>query len=78
LPSGNNGYFVTSTDPNSPYLITTNPKLDGLGQLDQSLFGDLYDLMGVKPGSAPRETNSAYTDQNKFLGSSYFLDRLNL
>ncbi|HEY1846803.1 MAG TPA: hemagglutinin repeat-containing protein [Buttiauxella sp.] len=78
LPSGNNGYFVTATDPNSPYLITTNPRLDGLGQLDQSLFGDLYDLMGMKPGSAPRETNGAYTDQNKFLGSAYFLDRLNL
>ncbi len=78
LPSGNNGYFVTSTDPSSPYLIVTNPKLDGLGQLDQSLFGDLYKLTGMKPGSAPQETNSAYTDQNKFLGSSYFLDRLNL
>ena len=78
LPSGNNGYFVPSTDPNSPYLITTNPKLDGLGELDQSLFGDLYALMGTQPGSAPRETSSDYTDQNKFLGSAYFLDRLNL
>ncbi|WP_408639680.1 beta strand repeat-containing protein, partial [Dryocola boscaweniae] len=78
LPTSNNGYFVAVSDPKSPYLIATNPKLDGLGQLDPSLFGDLYDLMGVKPGSAPRETNSAYTDQNKFLGSSYFLDRLNL
>ncbi|SUW65724.1 Filamentous hemagglutinin [Buttiauxella agrestis] len=78
LPSGNNGYFVTSTDPNSPYLITTNPKLDGLGELDQSLFGDLYALMGTQPGVAPRETNANYTDQNKFLGSSYFLERLNL
>ena len=78
LPSDNNGYFVPSTDANSPYLITTNPKLDGLGQLDQSLFGDLYSLMGMQPGKAPRETNSAYTDQNKFLGSAYFLDKLNL
>ncbi|MCE0814296.1 hemagglutinin repeat-containing protein, partial [Buttiauxella sp. S04-F03] len=78
LPTGQNGYFVISTDPNSPYLITTNPKLDGLGELDQSLFGDLYSLMGIKPGSAPRETNSTYTDQNQFLGSAYFLDRLNL
>jgi len=60
------------------YLITTNPKLDGLGQLDQSLFGDLYALMGIQPGTAPRETNSQYTDQNKFLGSAYFLDKLNL
>ena len=78
LPSGQNGYFVTSTDPNSPYLITTNPKLNGLGELDQSLFGDLYALMGMKPGEAPRETGSQYTDQNQFLGSSYFLERLNL
>ncbi|MCP2002711.1 UNVERIFIED_ORG: filamentous hemagglutinin [Buttiauxella agrestis ATCC 33320] len=78
LPSGQNGYFVVSTDPNSPYLITTNPKLDGLGQLDPSLFGDLYTMMGMKPGEAPRETSSTYTDQNKFLGSSYFLARLNL
>ncbi|WP_259461797.1 S-layer family protein, partial [Enterobacter sp. R1(2018)] len=78
LPSGNNGYFVPSTDPDSPYLITVNPKLDGLGQLDQSLFGDLYKLTGMRPGSAPQETNSAYTDRNKFLGSSYFLERLNL
>lgn len=78
LPSGNNGYFVTSTDPDSPYLITVNPKLDGLGQLDPSLYGDLYALLGIHPGDAPRETNRAFTDQNQFLGSSYFLDRLGL
>ncbi|WP_130943358.1 hypothetical protein, partial [Klebsiella quasipneumoniae] len=56
LPSGNNGYFVPSSDPDSPYLITVNPKLDGLGQLDPSLFGDLYKLLGMNPGAAPRET----------------------
>lgn len=78
LPSGNNGYFVPSTDPDSPYLITVNPKLDGLGQLDPSLFGDLYKLLGMNPGSAPRETGSQYTDVNQFLGSSYMLDRLHL
>lgn len=78
LPSGNNGYFVPSTDPDSPYLITVNPKLDGLGQLDQSLFGDLYSMLGVKPGQAPQETRAAYTDKTQFLGSSYFLDRLGL
>ena len=78
LPSGNNGYFVTSTDPDSPYLITVNPKLDGLGQLDPNLYGDLYALLGMQPGDAPRETNSAFTDQNQFLGSSYFLDHLGL
>ncbi len=78
LPSGNNGYFVQSTDPNSPYLVTANPKLDGLGQLDPSLFGDLYKLIGMNPGAAPRETGSQYTDMNQFLGSSYMLGRLSL
>ncbi|WP_227521300.1 hemagglutinin repeat-containing protein [Raoultella sp. T31] len=78
LPSGNNGYFVPSTDPDSPYLITVNPKLDGLGQLDPSLFGDLYQLLGMNPGAAPRETGSQYTDMNQFLGSSYMLGRLSL
>jgi len=78
LPSGNNGYFVPSTDPDSPYLITVNPKLDDLGNMDDSLFDGLYDLLGIKPGNAPRETNSAYTDRNQFLGSAYFLDRLGL
>ncbi|WP_275950159.1 hemagglutinin repeat-containing protein [Enterobacter asburiae] len=78
LPSGNNGYFVPSTDPDSPYLITVNPKLEDLGNMDESLFDGLYDLLGIKPGNAPRETNSAYTDRNQFLGSAYFLDRLGL
>ena len=78
IPTGKNGYFVVSTDSTSPYLITVNPKLDGLGKLDQSLFGDLYAMMGIQPGKAPQETSSTYTDQNTFLGSSYFLERLNL
>jgi filamentous hemagglutinin len=69
---------VPSTDPDSPYLITVNPKLDGLGQLDPSLFGDLSKLLGMNPGAAPRETGSQYTDMNQFLGSSYMLDRLSL
>lgn len=78
LPTGDNGYFVASTDPDSPYLITTNPKLNGLGQLDPSLFGDLYALLGITPGQSPRETNEQFTVEDKFIGSSYFLDRLNL
>ncbi|WP_431221659.1 hemagglutinin repeat-containing protein [Serratia sp. L9] len=78
LPTGENGYFVASTDPDSAYLITTNPKLNGLGQLDPSLFGDLYALLGITPGQSPRETNEQFTVQDKFIGSSYFLDRLNL
>ncbi|ELG5852127.1 Contact-dependent inhibitor A, partial [Escherichia coli] len=78
LPSGNNGYFVPSTDPDSPYLITVNPKLDGLGQVDSHLFAGLYELLGAKPGQAPRETAPSYTDEKQFLGSSYFLDRLGL
>ncbi|WP_077897930.1 contact-dependent inhibition effector tRNA nuclease [Escherichia coli] len=78
LPSGNNGYFVPSTDPDSPYLITVNPKLDGLGQVDSHLFAGLYDLLRMQPGEAPRETDPAYTDEKQFLGSSYILDRLGL
>lgn len=78
LPSGNNGYFVPSTDPDSPYLITVNPKLDGLGKVDSSLFAGLYDLLRMQPGQAPRETDPAYTDEKQFLGSLYILDRLGL
>lgn len=78
LPTGNNGYFVTTTDPDSPYLITTNPKLNGLGQLDNSVFNDLNALLGMQPGQAPRETNSTWTDEHQYYGSSYFMDRLNL
>ncbi|MFK8260729.1 hemagglutinin repeat-containing protein, partial [Erwinia sp. AnSW2-5] len=78
LPTGNNGYFVSASDPKSPYLIVTNPQLDGLGKLDHNLFGDLNALLGKQPGNAPQETRSAYTDQKQFLGSSYLLDRLNV
>ncbi|WP_230582257.1 hypothetical protein, partial [Cronobacter malonaticus] len=51
LPSGNNGFFVVSDNPKSPYLINVNPKLDGLGELDPALFGDLNKLLGVQPGT---------------------------
>ncbi|SUB83924.1 Filamentous hemagglutinin [Pragia fontium] len=78
LPDGLNGLFVQNSDPDSPYLITTNPKLDGLGGLNNGLFNDLYALLGRQPGSAPRETDNRFTDKNKFLGSAYFLDRLGL
>ncbi|HFK4479189.1 TPA: hemagglutinin repeat-containing protein [Citrobacter sedlakii] len=77
LPSGNNGYFVPSTDPDSPYLITVNPKLDGLGNMDNSLFDGLYGLLGMKPGQAPH-ADARWSDEKQFLGSSYFLDRLGL
>ena len=79
LPSGDNGYFVPSADPNSHYLITVNPKLNGLGQLDKSLYGDLYSLLGTQPGTAPaQETRTQFTNEKAFLGSSYLLDRLNV
>lgn len=78
LPSGGNGRFVVTEDPSSPYLITTNPKLDGLGQLDGSLFNDLYAMLGQQPGAAPRESDSRFTDEKQFIGSAYFLDRLKL
>ncbi|CAI1014096.1 hemagglutinin repeat-containing protein [Serratia quinivorans] len=78
LPTGGNGRFVVTEDPNSPYLITTNPKLDGLGQLDNSLFNDLYAMLGQQPGVAPRESDSRFTNEKQFIGSAYFLDRLKL
>ncbi|KEY58940.1 hemagglutinin repeat-containing protein [Serratia sp. DD3] len=78
LPNGNNGRFVPNPDPNSPYLITTNPKLNGLGQLDDSLFDALYTQLGQQPGRAPQENDSRYTNETQFIGSAYFLDRLNL
>lgn len=79
LPSGNNGYFVFSDNPKSPYLININPKLNGLGQLDPALFADLNAMLGIKPSStAPQETRPAFTDEKQFLGSSYMLGRLNL
>ncbi|WP_370607000.1 hemagglutinin repeat-containing protein [Pantoea ananatis] len=77
IPSGDNGYFVFGNSK-SPYLITLNPKLNGLGQLDNSLFGDLNALLGRQPGQAPQESRQLYTDKTTFLGSSYLLDRLNL
>uniref|UniRef100_UPI00390821B3 hemagglutinin repeat-containing protein n=1 Tax=Lelliottia wanjuensis TaxID=3050585 RepID=UPI00390821B3 len=79
LPSGNNGYFVVSDNPKSPYLINVNPKLNGLGQLDPALFADLNKMLGTQPStSAPQETRPAFTDEKQVLGSSYMLGRLNL
>jgi len=78
LPNGGNGRFVPTEDPNSPYLITTNSKLDGLGQLDSGLFNDLYAMLGQQPGAAPRENDSRFTNETQFIGSAYFLDRLKL
>ncbi|UNK54572.1 hemagglutinin repeat-containing protein [Rahnella aceris] len=119
LPTGNNGLFVASQDPSSPYLITTNPQLGGIGKTDPSLFNALNDYLegptsaisavgkqatpggtgltsaafsatpvagqvvhpAVQPGtpSSPRiETAPVYTDESKFLGSAYFMDRLKL
>lgn len=68
---------MPSSDPDSPYLITVNPKLDGLGNLDNSLFDGLYGLLGINPGQAPH-ADARWSDEKQFLGSSYFLDRLGL
>lgn len=79
LPSGNNGYFVISDNPKSPYLISVNPKLNELGQLDPALFANLNAMLGNKPASsAPQETRALFTDEKQFLGSSYMLGRLDL
>ena len=107
LPTGNNGLFVASEDPSSPYLVTTNPQLASVGKTDAGLFQALNDYLARPAGSAqslealpggnpvageianpavipatptaPRiETAALYTDQSQFIGSAYFLDRLNL
>ncbi|MGV8927047.1 MAG: hemagglutinin repeat-containing protein [Ewingella sp.] len=91
LPTGNNGLFVPGTNPSSPYLITTNPQLGSMGKTDPSLFNALNDYLAhptsgaLKPAvqmgtpSNPRiETAAVYTDESKFIGSAYFMDRLNL
>mgnify|MGYP001236415927 CR=1 FL=1 len=78
LPTSDNGYFVADPDPKSPYLITTNPKLNNLGQLDNSLLSDLVAMAGKQPAPMPQETRAQYTVEKQYLGSSYFLDRLNL
>jgi len=91
LPTGNNGLFVPGTNPSSPYLITTNPQLGSMGKTDPSLFNALNDYLAhptsgaLKPAvqvgtpSNPRiETASVYTDESKFIGSAYFMNRLNL
>lgn len=74
IPTGNNGLFVPTDKPDSPYLIVTNPNIAGLGKLDSSLFKGL-DTSSL---TAPQEVRSQFTDTSKVLGSSYFLDRLNL
>jgi len=78
LPQGSDGYFIVSNDIKSHYLIVLNPKLNGLGKLDTSLFSELNQLLGKQPSKAPIETSAALTDKNTFLGSSYLLNRLNL
>lgn len=78
LPVSDNGYFVANPDPKSPYLITTNPKLNNLGQLDNSLLSDLVAMAGKQPAPVPQETRAEYTVEKQYLGSSYFLDRLNV
>lgn len=78
LPKGNNGIFTVSTDPHSRYLVVINPKMEGLGKIDETLFNDLNQLLGRQPTAPPREKSALFTDEKKFLGSSYLLDRLNL
>ena len=78
LPKNNNGYFTFSDNPQSPYLITVNPDLNGLGKLDKTIYASLYPLLAREPDDAPVETRQQYADKNTFLGSSYLLDRLEL
>ncbi|MCI4257070.1 hemagglutinin repeat-containing protein, partial [Dickeya dianthicola] len=79
LPTSQNGLFVADTAGDSRYLIRTNPTLSRLGQVDNSLFGDLRGLLGQTPGTtAPVERSPTLTDPTQVLGSSYLLGKLNL
>ncbi|MFZ4835187.1 hemagglutinin repeat-containing protein [Rouxiella sp. Mn2063] len=63
LPTGNNGLFVASKDPSSPYLITTNPQLGEIGKTDASLFNGLNDFLS-RPAAAVSGINQQAT-QNR-------------
>ncbi|WP_029729529.1 hemagglutinin repeat-containing protein, partial [Dickeya dianthicola] len=79
LPTSQNGLFVADTAGDSRYLIRSNPTLSRLGQVDNSLFGDLRGLLGQTPGTAvPVERSPTLTDPAQVLGSSYLLGKLNL
>lgn len=78
LPQSTGGYFTVSDNPKSPYLIVVNPKLAGLGELDEGIFSELYQLLDKQPEHSPQETSPLYTDRQTFLGSSYLLDRLGM
>ncbi|WP_038927227.1 hypothetical protein, partial [Dickeya chrysanthemi] len=79
LPTSQNGLFVADTTGDSRYLIRSNPTLSRLGQVDNSLFGDLRGLLGQTPGTTvPVERSATLTDPAQVLGSSYLLGKLNL
>ncbi|WP_247595476.1 hemagglutinin repeat-containing protein [Brenneria roseae] len=79
LPAGNNGLLVVDPSSDSRYLIHTNPKLEQLGQVDNSLFNELQSMLGQQPATTVKvETSSQWTQTDKVLGSSYLLDKLNL
>lgn len=78
LPQGENGRFVLSQKPDSPYLITVNPDTGNTGQPDNALFSDLYAMLGKQGIAPPQENRAQFTDESTFIGSAYFLSRLNL
>ncbi|MEK8141235.1 hypothetical protein [Morganella morganii] len=69
---------MLSQKPDSPYLITVNPDIDGAGQPDNALFSDLYAMLGKQGIAPPQENRAQFTDESTFIGSAYFLSRLNL
>ena len=62
LPTGSNSLFVLNSNPDSPYLIETNPLFTDIGQH----FGPDY------------ETNPLFTDLDQYFGSDYFFERSGL
>lgn len=79
LPDSNNGLFVVNAEPGSRYLISTNPTLEKLGSVDNTLLSSLQAMLGRQPQtSVAVEHNPQWTQQANFLGSDYLLKKINL
>ncbi|CQJ07360.1 adhesin [Yersinia mollaretii] len=79
LPDSNNGLFVVNSEPGSRYLISTNPTLEKLGNVDSTLLSGLQAMLGRQPQtSVAIERNPQWTQQDNFLGSDYLLKKINL
>ena len=78
VPTSQNGYFVINQEKSSPYLIVVNPRLNDLGKVDTSLFSQVNSMISKNSFQPVSETRTQFTKVQEFIGSSYFLNRLNL